>query len=84
MSASALQILLVDDHTILRRGLRLMLEKLPGVEVVSETGSCLAALEQIAADNLDLIIRKWRQSIDWCIYDFEWEWVGISVVPLGT
>lgn len=56
MSASALQILLVDDHTILRRGLRLMLEKLPGVNAVSEAGSCLGALEQISASTPDLII----------------------------
>ncbi len=56
MSASAIQILLVDDHTILRRGLRLMLEKLPGVRAVSEADSCLGALEQIAAAVPDLVI----------------------------
>ena len=56
MSASALQILLVDDHTILRRGLRLMLEKLPGVKAVSEASSCPGALEQIAAATPDLVI----------------------------
>ena len=56
MSSSALQILLVDDLTILRRGLRLMLEKLPGVKAVSEAGSCLAALEQLAATMPDLVI----------------------------
>ena len=56
MSASSLQILLVDDHTILRRGLRLILEKLPGVKAVSEAGSCHTALEQIAANTPDLVI----------------------------
>jgi DNA-binding NarL/FixJ family response regulator len=56
MSASAVQILLVDDHTILRRGLRLVLEKLPGIKAVSEAGSCPAALEQITADTPDVVI----------------------------
>lgn len=56
MNANALQILLVDDHTIMRRGLRLLLEKLPGVKGVSEAGGCLAALEQMAAAAPDLVI----------------------------
>jgi DNA-binding NarL/FixJ family response regulator len=56
MNTNSLQILLVDDHTILRRGLRLLLEKLPGVTAVSEAGSGLEALAQIAAAIPDLVI----------------------------
>lgn len=51
-----LQILLVEDHAVLRRGLRLLLEKLPGIGGVREAGHCLAALEQIAAAPPDLVI----------------------------
>jgi len=56
MSENPITILLVDDHTILRIGLRLMLQNLPGVKAVKEAGSCPAALEQIAADTPDLVI----------------------------
>jgi len=56
MTEQPIKILLVDDHTILRIGLRLLLQKLPGIRTVSEAGSCSAALEQIAAETPDLII----------------------------
>ena len=56
MSEDALRILLVDDHTILRHGLHLMLSKLPGIQAVDEAGNCLAALDQIAAHSPDLVI----------------------------
>lgn len=56
MRPHPIHILLVDDHAILRHGLRLSLEKLPGVRTVSEADSCLAALEQIAAAPPDLVI----------------------------
>lgn len=56
MNASALQILLVDDHTIMRHGLRHLLEKLPAVKAVSEAAGCLEALEQMAAAVPALVI----------------------------
>jgi len=56
MGANSVGILLVDDHAILRHGLRLMLEKLPGVKAVNEAGSCRAALDQIAVAAPDLLI----------------------------
>ena len=56
MNASALQILLVDDHTIMRHGLRHLLERLPGVKAVREVAGCLAALEQMAETVPDLVI----------------------------
>ena len=56
MNTISISILVVDDHAILRHGLRLMLERLPGVKAVSEAGSCRAALDQIAAAAPDLLI----------------------------
>lgn len=56
MRASPFEILLVDDHAILRHGLRLMLEKFPGVKGVREVSSCRAALEQIAQAAPELVI----------------------------
>jgi two-component system NarL family response regulator len=56
MNKGTIRILLVDDHTILRHGLSLMLAKLPCVHAVDEAGSCHMALEKIAVDLPDLII----------------------------
>jgi len=44
-----LRILIVDDHTLVRAGLRALLEPAPDVEVVGEAEDGLAALEQVRA-----------------------------------
>lgn len=41
----SIRVLIVDDHTILRIGIRLLLEKQQDMEIVSETGSGWEALE---------------------------------------
>lgn len=56
MSDGALRILLVDDHALLREGLRLLLSRMPGVASVDEAGSCPAALDQMAACPRDLLL----------------------------
>ena len=38
------RILLADDHTLVRAGIRALLEKLPGMEVVGEAGDGREAL----------------------------------------
>lgn len=50
-----LQILLIDDHTLFRRGLRLMLGDLAGESDISEAASCVEALAQ-ADRPFDLIL----------------------------
>ncbi|MCW5853596.1 MAG: response regulator transcription factor [Anaerolineae bacterium] len=40
-----LRVLLVDDHTVVRSGLRLLLEKEPGIEVVGEAATGQAGVE---------------------------------------
>ena len=42
-----MRVLLADDHTIFREGLRLLLERLPDVEVAGEAGDGREALEMI-------------------------------------
>ena len=54
--SGTLRLLLVDDHTIVRHGLRLMLARLPGIQTVAEADSCLAALQQMATHPADLVI----------------------------
>ena len=56
MNEGTLRILLVDDHTIVRHGLRLMLARLPGIQTVAEADSCLAALKQMDTHPTDLVI----------------------------
>jgi len=42
------RLLIVDDHTIVRQGLRAMLEREPGIDVVTEAGTPAEALTAIA------------------------------------
>ncbi|GAA4663971.1 response regulator transcription factor [Streptomyces chumphonensis] len=44
MNAQPVRVLLVDDHPVVRRGLRAIIEELPGVAVVGEAGDGVAAL----------------------------------------
>jgi DNA-binding NarL/FixJ family response regulator len=50
------RILLADDHALVRAGIRALLESLPGVEVVGETGDGLEAVEHVRRDPPDAIL----------------------------
>lgn len=50
------QVLLVDNHAILRLGLRSLLNAAPDVEVVAEAGTCEQALGLLAAHKLDVLV----------------------------
>ncbi len=39
MASETIRVLLVDDHAVLRAGLRALLEAEPGIEVVGEAGT---------------------------------------------
>jgi DNA-binding NarL/FixJ family response regulator len=54
--ASSVRILLADDHLVVRRGLRLVLESEPGFEVVCEAGDGIEAVEQAVANDIDLAV----------------------------
>jgi DNA-binding NarL/FixJ family response regulator len=41
------RILIVDDHVIVRKGIRMLLESEPGIEVVGEAGNGQEAFEQV-------------------------------------
>ncbi len=53
---SAIRVLIVDDHAVVREGLRTFLELQDGIEVVGEAGDGRQALEQAAALTPDVIL----------------------------
>ncbi len=60
MTQMGLNILLVDDHEVVRVGLRTLIERQPGMEVVGEAGTAAQALflaHQLAPDVIVLDIR---------------------------
>lgn len=54
--SAPLRTLLVDDHALVRHGIRLILDGAPSFEVVAEAGDGAEALELAAARPLDLAI----------------------------
>jgi two-component system, NarL family, response regulator NreC len=51
-----IRILLADDHNVVRRGLRLLLESQPGFVVVAEAADGRQAVEQAEATNPDVAV----------------------------
>jgi len=53
---SKVRVLLADDHTLVRAGIRSLLESIDGVEVVAESGDGREALELIARHRPDVAL----------------------------
>ena len=54
------RILLVDDHEVVRLGLKALLDRHPHFEVVGEAGSAREALEQVAALKPEVVVMDIR------------------------
>ncbi|MGD9573448.1 MAG: response regulator [Thermoleophilia bacterium] len=54
--SDATRVLLADDHAMVRRGLRLVIEEEPGFVVVAEAGDGIEALERGTAADIDLAV----------------------------
>jgi DNA-binding NarL/FixJ family response regulator len=54
--ADLTRVLLADDHTLVRRGLRLILDGEPDLQVVAEAGDGAEALDLAVDDDVDLAI----------------------------
>lgn len=51
-----IRILLADDHNVMRRGLRLLLERQPGFNVVAEAADGRQAVDQASATKPDVVV----------------------------
>lgn len=56
MSPSPVRVLLVDDHKMMRDGLRAMLSSHPGILVVGEAGDAPSALESVRSVHPDVVV----------------------------
>ena len=56
MTAETIRVLLVDDHAVLRAGLRSLLEAEPGFEVVGEAGTGEEGVEKASALRPDVVV----------------------------
>jgi len=54
------RILLVDDHEVVRLGLKSLLERHPQFEVVGEAASAREALEQVETNHPDVVVMDIR------------------------
>ena len=49
-------IILVDDHTMIRKGLRALIEKVQGLSVIGEAGNGLEAIELVRQHSPDIVV----------------------------
>ena len=56
MTARPITIMIIDDHVVIRSGLRMLIEHDQRMQVVAQAGSKVEALERAAATNPDVII----------------------------
>ncbi len=54
--ASVIKLMLVDDHEIVRAGLRMLLQAQPDIEIVAEAGSGAEALALAQKHDLDVVL----------------------------
>jgi DNA-binding NarL/FixJ family response regulator len=53
---SRIRVVLADDHTLVRAGIRALLDRMPDVEVVGEAGEGSEAVAQVAATRPDVLL----------------------------
>lgn len=59
-SSGQIRVVLVDDHRVVRLGLRSMLELDSGIRIVGEAGSVAEAMRQVDLHRPDIVVLDWR------------------------
>jgi len=57
-----IRVLLVDDHALIRQGLRALLDREPGIDVIGEAGSVVSAVAAIELRRPDVVLLDVRLS----------------------
>lgn len=52
----SLRLILADDHALVRAGIRTLLERLPGVTIIAESGDGRETVALVAAQNPDVVV----------------------------
>jgi len=60
MAEQQVRVMLVDDHEVVRMGIRMLLERRPGFVVVAEAGSVQEAVSQARQSQPDVIVMDIR------------------------
>ena len=55
-ATKSIRVLLADDHTLIRAGIRALLERLPGVEVAGEANDGREVIDLIKAHQPDVVL----------------------------
>ena len=61
--SGTIRVLIVDDHPVVRDGLRGMLDGQPDIDVVGEAGDGLAAVAEVAGHAPDLVLMDLRMPV---------------------
>ena len=56
MTSNGLRVVIADDHAVVRQGIRIVLEEIPGLVVVAEASDGVEALELVAEHTPDLVV----------------------------
>ena len=81
------RVLLVDDHEVVRKGLRALLEAAGGFDVVSQAGSVVEAVRRVGYDSPEVVVMDVRlpdgSGIDAC-REIRKRWPDVKVLMLTS
>jgi DNA-binding NarL/FixJ family response regulator len=60
MTAEALRVMIVDDHEVVREGIRTLLDRRPGLSVIGEAGTVAQAVELALQQKPDVVVMDVR------------------------
>jgi len=87
MNTDTLRVLLVDDHEVVRQGLRALLESNETIDVVGEAGTAADAVRRVGYDGPDVVVMDVRlpdgSGVDAC-REIRSRWPDIRVLMLTS